>query len=289
AVSRRDLLKGGAAALAATSLPSRLFAQAKPHRIDVHHHIAPPSWLAAMDAIRRSDFPLANWSVQKTIEDMDKGGVATAMTSPTTPQVTPLGKTVAIRVARESNEFAKKMMSDHPGRFGVFATLPLPHIDESLKEISYAFDTLQVDGIGVMTSYNDKWLGHPMFEPVWEELNRRKATVYTHPTTPNCCVNLVPGVPEFIVEFGADTTRTIASLTLSGTSQKYKDINWIWSHGGGAVSAFAERFLVQVVAVPPYRGKLTRETVEGELKRFYYDTAAITGSVTLEALSKLVP
>ena len=76
---------------------------------------------------------------------------------------------------------------------------------------------------------------------------------------------------------------------LSGTSQKYKDINWIFSHGGGALTAFAERFQVQVVSVPPYRGKLTRETVDNEIRRFYYDTAAISGAVTLEALSKLVP
>jgi 6-methylsalicylate decarboxylase len=288
-VSRRGLLTGGAAALAAASVPSRLFAQAKPHRIDVHHHIAPPSWMAAMDVIGRSDFPLSNWSVQKTLEDMDKGGVETAITSPTTPQVTPLGQKAAVRIAREANEFAKKMMADHPGRFGVFATLPLPHLDDSLKEIAYAFDTLKVDGVGIMTSYGDKWLGHPSFDPVWEELNRRKATVYTHPTSANCCANLVQGVPDYMVEFGTDTTRSIASLILSGGSQKYRDINWIWSHGGGALTAFAERFLVQVVMIPPYKGKFTRESMEAELRRFYYDTAAISGGVTLEALSKLVP
>jgi len=288
-LSRRELLAGGAAAIAAASVPSKLFAQAKAHRIDVHHHIVPPAWFAAMDVIGRSDFPLSNWSVQKTIEDMDKGGVATAITSPTTPQVTPLGQKAAVRIARESNEYAKKLETDHPGRFGVFAMLPLPHIDDSLKEIAYAFDTLKVDGVGLMTSYKDKWLGDPDFAPIWEELNRRKATVYTHPTSPNCCVNLVQGVPDYIVEFGTDTTRSIASLILSGTSQKYKDINWIFSHGGGALTAFAERFQVQVVSVPPYRGKLTRETVDNEIRRFYYDTAAISGAVTLEALSKLVP
>src|SRR5262249_3066993 len=104
-----------------------------------------------------------------------------------------------------------------------------------------------------------------------------------------CCANLVPGVPDYMMEFGTDTARTIASLILSGTSQKYPDINWIWSHGGGALTAFAERFLVQVVSVPPYKGRFTRATVEHELKRFYYDTAQISGAVTLEALSKLVP
>ena len=65
------------------------------------------------------------------------------------------------------------------------------------------------------------------------------------------------GVPDYVIEFGTDTTRTIASLILSGTSQKYKDINWIWSHGGGALTAFAERFQWQLVNTPPYRGKIT--------------------------------
>ncbi len=292
-LSRRALLRGGAATLAAASLPGKVLAQsaaqAKPHRIDVHHHIAPPSWLAAMDIIGRKDVPLTNWSVQKTLEDMDKGGVATAMTSPTTPQVTPLGKAVAVRIAREANDYAKKLEVDHPGRFGVFATLPLPHVDEALKEIAYAFDTLKVDGVGIMTSYNDKWLGDASFAPVWEELNRRKATVYTHPTSPRCCANLVADVPDTTVEFGADTTRSIASVILSGTAQKFPDITWIWSHGGGALTSFAERFLVQIVNTPPYRGKFTRESMQAALNAFYYDTAAVTGSVTLEALSRLVP
>ncbi len=123
---------------------------------------------------------------------------------------------------------------------------------------------------------------------MWEELNRRKATVYTHPTAANCCANLVQGVPEFMVEFGTDTTRTIASLILSGTSQKYKDINWIWSHGGGSLTAFAYRFQYQILNTPPYRGKLTAETMNGELKRFFYDTAAIPGAVTMRALDELV-
>jgi 6-methylsalicylate decarboxylase len=291
-VSRRALLKGGAAALAVgatAGLAPKALAQAKPHRIDVHCHVVPPTWLDAMDIIGRKDFPLANWSVAKMLEDMEKGGVATAMLSPTTPQVTPLGQSVAVRVAREANDYGKKLMADHPGRFGVFATLPLPHIDESLKEIAYAFDTLKVDGVGIMTSYGSRWLGYPDFDPIWQELNRRKATVYTHPTGAPCCVNLVSGIGEAAVEFGTDTTRTIASLIFSGTSAKYKDINWIWSHGGGSVTAFAERFLVQMVNTPPYRGKFTREQVNAELTRYYYDTAQVSNPITMAALVKLVP
>jgi len=220
---------------------------------------------------------------------MDKGGIATAVLSPTAPQVVPLGKPVAVKIARESNEYSKKMAGDHPGRFGVFATLPLPHVDESLKEISFVFDTLHVDGIGMMTNYGDKWLGHPFLDPVWQELNRRNATVYTHPTDANCCVNLMQTVPPSAIEWGTDSTRSIADLIFSGTAQKYPNINWIFSHGGGALTSFAERFLVQMVNTPPYKGKFTREDVQGQLNRFYYDTAQVSLVGTLAALAKLVP
>ncbi len=293
AVSRRGFVAGavalGAFAASGAGFAPKAQAQAGPHRVDVHHHISPPTWLDAMKKAKLDNPPMANWSVQKSLDDMDKAGVATSITSPTTPQVTPLDKDDAIRIAHESNEYAKKLMSDHPGRFGVFALLPLPHIDESLKEIAYAFDVLKVDGIGMMTSYGDKWLGYPQFAPVWDELNRRKATVYTHPTTANCCVDLVQGIPPSAIEYGADTTRTIASLLFSGTSQRYHDITWIFSHGGGALTAFAERFQMQMVKTPPYADKFTSEIVDGELKRFYYDTAQISNAVTIGALAKLVP
>jgi predicted TIM-barrel fold metal-dependent hydrolase len=294
-VSRRQMLSGGAAlglsaaGLSAAGLAPKAFAQAKAATIDVHHHVVPPTWLDAMNLIGRSNPPLLNWSVQKTLDDMDKGGVATSIVSPTTPQTIPLGTAAAVRVARESNEFAKKMMADHPGRFGVFATLPLPHIDESLKEIAYVFDALKADGVGIMTNYGDKWLGYSYFDPIWQELNRRKATVYTHPTDANCCVNLVQGVPPSALEWGTDTTRSIINMIFSGTSQKYKDISFIWSHGGGALSSIAERLLFQMVNTPPYKGKFTRESVQAELNRFYYDTAQVSLAGTLAALAKLVP
>jgi predicted TIM-barrel fold metal-dependent hydrolase len=289
-MTRRRFMAGATAlvASAATGAPSLARAEAA-HRIDVHHHITPPPYLAALRKAKRDSPPLANWSVQKSLDDMDRAGVATAITSPTTPHLGFLPKEEAARVARESNEYAKTLMSDHPGRFGVFAMLPLPYVDESLAEIQYVFDVLKVDGIGMMTSYGDKWLGYPEFAPVFDELNRRKATVYTHPTGANCCVNLVQGIPEATIEFGADTTRTIASLIFSGAAQRLGDLNFIFSHGGGVLTAVAERFQIQMLRRPPYQGKFTRESVDAQLRRFYYDTAQVTNAVTIGALAKLVP
>lgn len=291
-VSRRQVLNSGIAALATAAMagfPSKSLAQRAPRRIDVHHHIASPSWLQAMKLISADDPVIANWSVQKSLDDMDKGGVATAVLSGNVPQVRPLGREAATRIAREYNEYVRQLASDHPGRFGLFAMLPLPYIDESLREVAYALDTLKADGVGILTNYGDRWLGYSYFEPIWDELSRRKATVYTHPADASCCLNLVQGVPNPVVEWGADTTRSIISLIFSGTSRRYRDISWIFSHGGGALTAVAERLLVQMVTTPPYQGQVTRDIVQAELNRFHYDTAQVSLDGTLAALAKLVP
>jgi len=284
-LSRRGLL--GAAAAFALSAPAAAATNAT--RIDVHHHIVPPAWLDALKKAKLDTPPMLKWSPDQSLEDMDKGGVATAITSPTTPQLGFLPAADAAAIARQSNEYARKVANDHPGRFGVFAMLPMPHVDESLKELAYALDTLHADGIGMMTSYGDKWLGYNEFQPVFDELNRRRAVVYTHPTGPNCCVNLVRGVTDAAVEYGADTTRTIVNLIFSGASSRYADISFIFSHGGGVLTAVAERLQIQMVTTPPYAGKITHDQVQHELNRFYYDTAQVANAVTIEALTKLVP
>jgi predicted TIM-barrel fold metal-dependent hydrolase len=289
-LGRRGTLMGATAlALARSAGPGPAWGQDKPFRIDVHHHIVPPTWLEALKTAKLDTPPMVKWSPEQSLADMDKGGIATAMTSPTTPQLGFLPAADAARTARESNEYARKVADDHPGRFGVFAMLPMPYVDESLKELAYALDTLHADGIGMMTSYGDKWLGYSEFQPVFDELNRRKAVVYTHPTGPNCCVNLVRGVPDTAVDYGADTTRTIVNLIFSGASQRYADISFIFSHGGGVLTAVAERLQIQMVTTPPYAGKVTHDQVQHELNRFFYDTAQVANAVTIEALAKLVP
>ena len=174
---------------------------------------------------------------------MDKGGTATSLLSITQPAFT-LGEIEETRKAvRLTNEAAAKIRADHPGRFGSFAGIPMSDTDGALREMEYALDTLKADGLGLMTSYGDKWLGDPAFDPIWQEANRRKVVVYTHPIEPVCCRGLVKDINPNMIEFGTDTTRTIASLVLTGTTSKYPDIKFIMSHGGGTMPFLIERFL----------------------------------------------
>ena len=287
---RRAFVAGTAAmgALAATGCATS--PPAGPHRIDVHHHISPPAWVTALKAAKLDSPQVNDWTPQQSIEDLDRGGVATAITSPTLPAAGFLNAADAARVVRASNEYARKLADDSKGRFRMFAMLPMPHVDETLKEIAYAMDVLKADGVAFMTSYGNKYLGDAAFAPIMDELNRRKATAYTHPNDPTCCLNIASNVPPVIIEYGTDTTRTIASLIFSGTAQRCKDINFIFSHAGGTISAVTERFLVQVVSFPPFKQRgFTAERVLSELRQFYYDTAQASNPVAMASLTKFIP
>jgi len=295
-LNRRNFMQGvtGAAAMAAVGFgdSQRATAQtteaAKPYRIDVHHHVSPPTYIVASSANNFGDGLMRGWTPEKSLADMDKAGVAVAMLSITTPAVNYTSGEAARKMARECNEYAAKMIADHPGRYGSFAMIPLADTEGSLKEIAYALDTLKADGIGLMTSYGDKWLGDPQFLPVMEELNRRKVLVYTHPTAANCCVNLVPTQQPVMIEFGTDTTRTIADIIFSGNAQKFRDIRWIFSHAGGTMPFLIERFVRNPLLVPSAKATVPDGTL-AELKRFYYDTAQTSNKAAMSALTAIIP
>jgi 6-methylsalicylate decarboxylase len=294
--SRREfmqaaLLAGAGAAVASSSL-SRLVAQsspslraARPGRIDVHYHVFPPALIQAIGAQQFGSS--ANWTLDQTLTDMDRNGVATVLCS-IAPQADPFRDVVkAVGLTRQCNEFFARLATDHPGRFGIFAAMPLPNVDAALREMEYAFDTLKADGIALFTSYGDKWLGDPAFEPVFAELNRRNALLFTHPNTNNCCRNLLPNIGEGTIEWGTDTTRAITNLLFNGTAARYPNIRMIFSHGGGTMPYLVERF-VAAAKTPKMAPQFPRGFV-AEASKLYYDTAWTTNPEAMSALSKLVP
>jgi predicted TIM-barrel fold metal-dependent hydrolase len=246
-------------------------------RIDMHHHFAPPSWVDYVKGRPLLNAANTRWTAEASIEDMDKGGCAAAVVSITNPGIF-FGDAARTRtLARECNEFGAKLVQAHPTRFGLFATLPLPDVDASLKETAYAYDTLKTDGIGLLTSYDDVWLGNKAFEPVMQELNRRKAVVAVHPTAANCCRNLDYGSGPGTIEYGTDTTRAIIGVTLNGNAAKFPDIRWIWSHAGGSMPFLAGRIA----------GDGSNGFVDAA-KRYYYDTAGAANRGAFASLLQLV-
>jgi predicted TIM-barrel fold metal-dependent hydrolase len=264
---------------------------AKNWRIDVHHHFYPPEYLRELTKpIPGSDGAqpgVRDWTTQRTLEEMDKHGVQTAVISLSPPGCRMFDKEGNRRLARICNEYGAHMSADHKGRFGLFGVLPMPDVEGSLAEIAYAFDTLKADGIQLMTSYVDKWLGDPAFDAVMDELNRRKATVFVHPLAPNCCAGLIPWVPAALVEYPQDTNRCIMSLMFSGTLTRCPDIKFIFCHGGGSMPMLAGR-VSHSGANRRFLDKVPKG-IEYELKKLHYDIALAAFRPSLSALFALVP
>jgi 6-methylsalicylate decarboxylase len=260
-----------------------------PRRIDIHHHLVPPNYVAELPKLIKGENPPRGWSPAKSIEEMDRNGIATSITSLMQPQVWFGDVQLGRRLARESNDYAATLVRDYPGRYGIFATLPLPDTEGSLKEIEYALDVLKADGFGLMTSYAGKYLGDPAFWPVWEELNRRQAVVYNHPLSVECCRNPIPQyMPNSGIEYATDTSRAIASLLFSGAAARFPDIRWIHSHGGGTMPFLYSRYTRQEAAIKN-RKEVLPNGVLHEVRKFHYDTAQANHKAALAALLTLVP
>jgi 6-methylsalicylate decarboxylase len=267
-----------------------------PRFIDTHHHIYPPRYVSQNlqrlldDATLLPASAYQNWTPALAIEQMDKAGVASAITSITSPGVWFDDGEASRARARDCNEFGAGMMRDFPKRFGMFAAIPLPDTEGSLKEIEYALDVLKLDGIGLLTSYKGQLLGDPAFAPVFNELNRRKAAVFVHPTM-SCCGNIFPGVSGPTIEFPVDTGRCIASLLLRGTFTSCPDIKFFFSHGGGILPSIVQRIVGAVrVMTPKEREKYVPKGAEYEIRRQFYDLASVaTNPAGMAAVLKLFP
>jgi 6-methylsalicylate decarboxylase len=296
--SRRGFLAGAAAFAASAAVPGGdKPAQAAPAKlIDTHHHFYPPAyqkaWAAWEDARKIPHLGVQlSWTRDNAFEAMDKAGITTGVLSlASTPGVWfDAGPEKAHDMARLCCDFGAEMVRDRPGRYGLFAPLSMLDIDATLKEIEYAFDTLHADGINLQTNYGDKWLGHPVYKPVMEELNRRKAVVFVHPLVASCCANLSVGAFPAVIEVPHDTTRTVVSLLLSGTFARQRDIKWIFSHGGGTIPFLAGRIEAFYDKKGRAPGGFAPDGIEAEFRRLYYDTANATHPAAMAALTTLVP
>jgi len=266
--------------------------------IYTHHHIYPSRYVAQNlrrlldDAAILPASAYQNWTPSLALEQMDKAGIGSAITSITSPGVWFENDTADNNRARarDCNEFGAAMMREHPKRFGMFAAIPVPDIDGSLAEIAYALDVLQLDGIGVLTSYAGKLLGDPAFDPVFDELNRRKAKVFVHPTM-SCCGNVFPGVSGPTIEFPTDSARAIASLLLRGTFARCPNVTFLFSHGGGTLPSIVQRVIGSVRTLSPEdRARFVPKGAEYELQRQYYDVASVAlNPAGMAAVLKLWP
>lgn len=278
--------------------------------IDVHHHIIPKVYKRGLEEAgitHSGGLRIGDWEPEDSLKFMDELGIATGYCSISEPALYPLVRVnpeQARMIARKTNECMAELKAKHPGRFGGFALLPMPDVDGAIEEMIYALDVLKLDGIGLLSNYENAYLGNRCFTELFSEAQKRGAVVYIHPSVPPA-PSIMPR-PEylpldFFAEFCFHTTRAALNLILSGTLERCPDIRPILSHMGGAMPYLVWRVeaCTPKQPVPPERRGLPSYVYDGweSLKKpvsayaaqFYFDTALATHQTAFEAVENLAP
>lgn len=262
-----------------------------PQRIDTHHHFQPPEFI---QYLKRRDIAwtggpkVPEWNIEIAREVMGRNGIAAAVAS-VVPHMNWGDDAEAAHWARHCNEFSARIVHDDPEHFGCFASLPMPDTKAACAELEYALDTLKLDGVILMASQGNKYLGDPSYEELFAELDRRNAIVFIHPNTvpPGATVPQL-SLPWGIVEFMADTTRCITNLLYNGVFERYPNIRYIVAHAGATVPFIAQRIALGATELPGFIDKVPKGPLH-YLQRLYYDTALSTSEYAQAALREFVP
>ncbi|MFM0315361.1 amidohydrolase family protein [Paraburkholderia nemoris] len=252
-------------------------------KIDTHQHFLPKLYVDAVGLdLLNAAMPggvAPTWSVEAALAMMDENGIDEGVLSissgPTLPD--------AATLLRKCNDLAAELRARHPGRFGSFASLPLPDVDAALKEVSYCLDVLKVDGFIAFTNYNGLYLGDELFTPLWEELNRRGTVVFIHPNQPPH--EIPPVAPASVLEYPFETTRTATSLIMSGAMSRFRNIRFILSHAGGTLPFLVPRIALSISMMPAVAERVG-DTLAA-VRSFYFDTALSAGNAPLSALTQV--
>jgi 6-methylsalicylate decarboxylase len=257
--------------------------------VDVHHHVFPDFYWEASneDGHAAGGITPPPWSLDGAIAYLDEAEIDVAVASISTPGVH-FGDDLAARaLGRRVNEYVADIKRERPDRFGAFAAIPLPDVDGSLEQIEYALDTLRLDGVSLMTNADGSYLGDSRFDPVFEELQRRAAVVFVHPTASPDPIAHTLGLPDSLLDYPADTSRAIAKLHFSNTFARTPDVKYVFPHAGGTIPFVTSRFAIvdQMNVIP---GADERGTFADTVRRLYWDTASAFSDPVLAMLRSVI-
>jgi aminocarboxymuconate-semialdehyde decarboxylase len=253
--------------------------------IDTHHHLLPDFFWQATENPNAPVGGLAplQWSKEASVSFMDDAGIDVAIVSLSTPGVYTGDSPKARKLARRCNEFSAELVRSRPDRFGGLACLPLPDVDASLVELSYALDVLGLDGFVLFTNSVGVYMGDAVLEPVFEELERRKSVVYVHPNpSPDAAAHAL-GLPDNLLDFPTDTNRAVAQMHYTNRFARTPNVKYIFSHAGGSIPYLAARFAIidEMGFVP---GGELRGSAADMFRRIYWDTALAASDPVLRML-----
>ena len=222
------------------------------------------------------------WNYEDDMAFSEAAGISTKFFSVTAPGVTYIKNPgESAEAARSINDYCRQVCDRDPSANGFFATVPsLIHADLAIKEIAYALDHLQADGVNLFTNYAGNYLGHDEFLPIWRELNVRHAVVFVHPgSNETTSKPFNEHLPPPAFDWPHETGRTAMDLILHRRLDQFPNVKIILSHAGGTLPLLLQR--ATLITYPEFDGHTSVDTLYRQAKRFYFDTAL---SASAEAL-----
>ena len=263
--------------------------RARKRAVDVHMHFIPDFYrhalalanMASPDGINE----LPPWDEENFLRVMDKLQIETAMLSLSSPGVHFGDDHKALQLARRVNDEERQLMKRNPGRIGVFASLPLPDVEASIEEARRALDHLGADGVVFESNHHGVYLGDPVLDPLYAELDKRSAVIFIHPTSPACECSARESklYPRPMLEFLFDSTRSVADMVLSGVLKRFPNLKAIVPHAGAALPILMERIelLLPLLGTP---GESTPPSMREAMRQLHFDLAGAPVPQLLPAL-----
>ena len=256
-------------------------------RIDIHAHYMPPAYrkLLGSRGIDRSDgVLLPQWDISIQLESMEKLNIRFAALTISSPHPHFGDGKESIECVRASNEEGLAISKKYPDKLGLIATLPLPEVDASLAEIDFAVER-GVLGFVMPTHARGIYLGDEKFEPVFELLNKHKALLCVHPTTPSATPpNVLDKLPYATMEFMFDTARAVVNMIINGVIDRYPDIKFVIPHAGAVLLVLADRINNSISSF----NADSKPDLYSNLRSLYYDIAGKSISYPLDILLKII-
>jgi predicted TIM-barrel fold metal-dependent hydrolase len=256
-------------------------------RIDTHVHLVPERYRRELARRELLTFPLAPWSLEATLQLLERHEIDAAVMSLSPPGVWFGDVGLAAELARIVNEETAALVRSDPARFAGLGVVPLPDVSGAVAELAYALDVLGLDGIALLSNVGGVYHGDERWAPLWEELDRRGAYVFLHPAPPQGTLALAEH-PVWLYEFPFDTTRAIVNLIYSGTLERHRDVRLQVSHLGGTIPFLAHR-VASLAQREPDKAAAAPSGAENALQLLWYDTGLSNHRSAVDATRAVVP
>jgi aminocarboxymuconate-semialdehyde decarboxylase len=247
-------------------------------RIDVHGHYFPTPYLDMLDRFEGPETGTLSARVvpadgseaelASRFAMMDRAGIDMQILS-AAPQLPYFhDREKAVSAARFVNDAYAEIVARHPSRFAAYAVTPLPHVDASLDEMTRALDTLGMVGVTMGSSVLGRSIADPIFDPFWEELNRRGTILFLHPSGLGACSPLIQGGLIWPIGAPIEDTLVVAHLLQHSIPIRYPRVRIIVPHLGGEISMLIRRLDNQKFIFLPKEAPKPSDTA----RKLWYDT-----------------